>query len=586
MSLKWKFYLGTGVLYAVMVGCVALCLLSVKRLSDAGTKVIRENYRSLEYVQRMDSMLVAMALPQDHSRYAQTLARLEAQAKLQKGNITEPGEDAATARLEVAVNRLLALSAYPPPQALIDSVAHATDRIEALNLQAIRTKSESAEAKAGNLLNESVVATTIAFLLVFTFLISFPRAIITPLEELTRLIGRVGGGDFSQRADEGRRDEIGTLARAFNTMSAELERYRQSSLERLLASQRRTESIINRLPDPLIVADAGWNVLFFNQAAQNVLGLKATEIQGRRITEMAARNDLLRRWMLPLTEAAGHTVTAATLPIVLDGKERHFVPDAFEIRSETGEKEPVGYVLSLTDVTHFTELDRAKTDFLATISHELKTPLSSIDLSLRLLRNPKTGALSETQAKVVEGIDAENHRLMRLVTELLNQSQLETGRLQLAPTPTALDLIAERAMQAVRIAASDGGVELGLDIDADVPNVLADVEKTGWVLINLLTNAIKHTPVGRLVRLSAHRSGTEVLITVSNPGSGLPLGQQERLFMRYAKTDERSLSGLPGTGLGLSISKEIVEAQGGRIWVESPEGETRFCMALPAATLS
>lgn len=583
MSLKWKFYLGTGVLYAVMVGCVALCLLSVKRLSDAGTKVIRENCRSLEYVHRMDSLLVDMAATQEHGHYAKTLARLEAQARLQKGNITEPGEEAATARLEVAVNRLLALSAYPPPQALLDSVAQATDRIEALNLQAIRTKSESAEAKAGSLLNESVVATTIAFLLVFTFLISFPRAIITPLEELTRLIGRVAGGDFSQRADEGRKDEIGTLARAFNTMSAELERYRQSSLERLLASQRRTESIINRLPDPLIVADAGWNVLFFNRAAQHVLGLKTTEIQGRRIPEMAARNDLLRRWMLPLTEAAGASGTSATLPIVLDGKERHFVPDAFEIRSETGEREHIGYVLSLTDVTHFTELDRAKTDFLATISHELKTPLSSIDLSLRLLRNEKTGPLTESQNQVVEGIGRETHRLIRLVTELLNTSQLETGRLQITPVPEALQTVLDKALDTVRIAAEERQVEVHTFLPENLPRVRIDAEKTGWVLVNLLTNALKHTPAGEAVTLRVGLFDTYLHLTVQNPGPAIPEAQQAHLFSRYAGSDSAGLAGLPGTGLGLAISREILEAQGGRIWAENVAGGVRFTFTLPVA---
>jgi len=583
MSLKWKFYLGTGVLYAVMVGCVALCLLSVKRLSDAGTKVIRENYRSLEYVHRMDSLLVDMAASQEHGRYAQTLARLEAQARLQKGNITEPGEDAATARLEVAVNRLRVLNVYPPPKALLDSVAQAKDRIEALNLQAIRTKSESAEAKAGSLLNESVVATTIAFLLVFTFLISFPRAIITPLEELTRLIGRVAGGDFSQRADEGRKDEIGTLARAFNTMSAELERYRQSSLERLLASQRRTESIINRLPDPLIVADAGWNVLFFNRAAQHVLGLKTTEIQGRRIPEMAARNDLLRRWMLPLTEAAGASGTSATLPIVLDGKERHFVPDAFEIRSETGEREHIGYVLSLTDVTHFTELDRAKTDFLATISHELKTPLSSIDLSLRLLRNEKTGPLTESQNQVVEGIGRETHRLIRLVTELLNTSQLETGRLQITPVPEALQAVLDKALDTVRIAAEERQVEVHTFLPENLPRVRIDAEKTGWVLVNLLTNALKHTQAGEAVTLRVGLFDTYLHLTVQNPGPPIPEAQQAHLFSRYAGSDSAGLAGLPGTGLGLAISREILEAQGGRIWAENVAGGVRFTFTLPVA---
>lgn len=581
MSLKWKFLLGTGALYIVMVGAVALCLLSVKRLSDAGTKVIRDNYRSLEYVHRIDSLLLDMAAAQDHGRYAETLTLLEAQAQLQKGNITEPGEDQVTAGLLRSVERLKMVSAFPPPKALLDSVSQASDRIEGLNLTAIRTKSEAAEAKAGGLLNESVVATTIAFLLVFTFLLSFPQAIIAPLEQLTRLIGRVAGGDFSQRLDEKRSDEIGQLAKAFNYMSGELERYRQSNLERLMSAQRRTESIINRLPEPLVVADSNWNVLFFNQAAQNVLGLRASEIQGRRLPEMATRNDLLRRWMTPLTEPPTSAAEQQTLPIVLQGRERYFVPDAFEMRSETEEQERIGYVLSLTDVTHFKELDRAKTDFLATISHELKTPLSSIDLSLRLLRNPKTGGLTENQSQVVEGIGQETARLIRLVTELLNQSQLETGRLELKPRPTALGLIIDDAAKAVRIAATEKKVRLDIASANELPLARIDPEKTGWVLVNLLSNAIKHTPSGQTVQIEAQPTGTEIVLTVTNPGPPLSPSDQERLFHRYASIDSGTLSGLPGTGLGLSISKEIVEAQGGRIWAQSPPGQIQFCFSMP-----
>ena len=582
MSLKWKFYLGTGLLYAVMVGCMALCLLSVKRLSDAGTKVIKENYRSLAYVHEMDSLLVVLGTEKAGPGYYASLKKLRLAVSRQQGNITEPGEAQATARLDSTTEALAQAVRKDSRTAILQLVADAAGEVEAINLNAIRHKSDRAEHQAVALLNESVVATTIAFLLVFTFLLSFPAAIITPIEQLTRLIGRVAEGDYSQRLDESRRDEIGQLGLAFNHMSAELQRYRQSSLERLMANQRRTDFIINHLPDPLIVADAEWNVLFFNQAAQKVLGAEPAQMHGKRLPEMAQRNDLLLRWMAPIINDETKDKTTGTLSIVVDGKERYFEPGAFAIREERDTFATIGYVLLLTDITHFKELDMAKTDFLATISHELKTPLSSIDLSLRLLRNTKTGSLTEGQKDVVDGIDQETKRLIRLVTELLNTSQIESGQLQLNIVSVRIVGIIQEAVEAVQTSAQEKQVEIDIQIQAELPKVFVDPEKTRWVLTNLLTNALKHTLPKERITIQANQISDHVQISVHNPGAPIPPEEQRNIFTRYYQADKTSSLHLPSSGLGLAICKQIIEAQNGRVWVESKvkDGAT-FSLTLP-----
>ncbi len=219
----------------------------------------------------------------------------------------------------------------------------------------------------------------------------------------------------------------------------------------------------------------------------------------------------------------------------------------------------------------FHELNEAKTNFIATVSHELKTPLSSIKMSARLLTDLRVGALNSEQQELTRSITDDADRLLKITGELLNMSQVETGNIQLKLQPANPAMIVNQAIQAVSFQAQQRKISIHTELAENLPFIQADVEKTSWVLINLLTNAIKYSPEESGIEVAAFRKQDKVEFIVKDHGKGIDEKYLPRIFERYFKvpgTHDRN-----GTGLGLSISKEFIEAQGGKIWVDSRLGE-------------
>jgi signal transduction histidine kinase len=237
----------------------------------------------------------------------------------------------------------------------------------------------------------------------------------------------------------------------------------------------------------------------------------------------------------------------------------------------TNNERVIGQVIVLRNITLFHELNEAKTNFIATVSHELKTPISSIKMSARLLTDLRVGALNNEQQELIRSITDDSDRLLKITGELLNLSQVETGRIQLKLQPASPAEITDQAIQAVLFQAQQKHIQIHAALGDDLPRIQADVEKTSWVLINFLTNAIKYSPEESGIEVAVlHRKNT-VEFVVKDQGRGIDEKYLPRIFERYFKvpgTHDRN-----GTGLGLSISKEFIEAQGGRIWVHSRLGE-------------
>jgi signal transduction histidine kinase len=237
----------------------------------------------------------------------------------------------------------------------------------------------------------------------------------------------------------------------------------------------------------------------------------------------------------------------------------------------TNNKAIIGQVIVLRNITPFHELNEAKTNFIATVSHELKTPLSSIKMSASLLTDLRVGALNGEQQELIRSITDDADRLLKITGELLNMSQVETGNIQLKLQPANPAAIVNQAIQAVLFQAQQRRINIRADLPENLPFIQADVEKTSWVLINFLTNAIKYSPEDSGVEVTASRNKDKVEFLVKDHGKGIDEKYLPRIFERYFKvpgTHDRN-----GTGLGLSISKEFIEAQGGHIWVSSQVGE-------------
>jgi signal transduction histidine kinase len=347
------------------------------------------------------------------------------------------------------------------------------------------------------------------------------------------------------------------MSDAFNTMAERLEYYASSNLSKLMFEKKRAEAVINSLKDASIGIDKSNTVLFANNQALQLLSLQTDDIVGKTADEVSSKNDLFRF----LLDEKNTTL----FKVVVNDKENYFTKETLELSDETGGNK----VIVLKNITSFKELDTAKTNFIATISHELKTPLASSDFGLKLLDDERTGALSTGQKELIQHLKDDNKRMLKILSELLNISQVETGHIQLHRQMANAATIADAAIAAVISAAKEKNIGIQRQIADDLPPVLADIEKTGWVLINFLTNAIKHSPDNSVIDLSIKSLNGKVVFVVTDNGSGIAEEHLPKIFDRYFKVPGSKKEGM---GLGLAISKEFIEAMGGKIWVKSTFG--------------
>jgi signal transduction histidine kinase len=215
------------------------------------------------------------------------------------------------------------------------------------------------------------------------------------------------------------------------------------------------------------------------------------------------------------------------------------------------------------------ELDLAKTHFIATVSHELKTPISAIKLSLQLLENEKTGTLNDEQRELIKSCDEDTNTLLKLVSEILNFTQVETGKIQLKIMPSNLKDTLRYAINTNKPIADNRNIRFIEDYPSELPEVLIDNEKTAWVFTNLLSNAIRYSDDNSDIKISVLQTGNRVKISLADSGQGIDPKFKNKIFDKYFKVPD---TGKEGTGLGLAISKEFIEAQGGQISVESKLG--------------
>jgi signal transduction histidine kinase len=330
--------------------------------------------------------------------------------------------------------------------------------------------------------------------------------------------------------------------------------------------------------DPVIGLDERNRVVFANDQALNLLNLTTKDVIDKYAPDIAVNNDLFRS----LIRQNGQTgETPALVKAVVNGKENYFSKEAISIHhTPTGEKETVniGHVILLKNITSYKELDLAKTNFIATISHELKTPIASVQMCVRLLQDRRIGSLNDEQQNVVRTLGDEVIRLSKITNELLDLSQVETGNIKLDIRKADTKSIIDMAMEAVKFQAERKHVVVDIEPDGEGQSIQADKDKTTWVLVNLLTNAIRYSPENERVIVRCKGENGKITFSVEDHGPGIDTKYLTRIFEKFFQ-----VPGSPtGTGLGLAISKEFIEAQGGSIHVESSIGQgSVFSFDLP-----
>ena len=571
MKIKTKLTLGVGLLFILIILLSIVGAFNINALKSDTENILKANYNSLLYSRNILSVL--------NNPSEKTIQVIEDNLKKQENNATEIGELEANLELR---NNFEAYKKSNSNSSVQLAIQENLFQIMDMNMQAIQRKSEVAKTTADKAVFWIVVTGTICFLIAFILLVNLPSNIANPIKELTESIKQIAAKNYSKRVHFESHSEFGELAKSFNSMAEKLEEYNNSNLAKLMMEKKRIETLINNMHDPVIGLDENLKVIFANEEALKIIGSTANEIIGHFTQELALKNDLVRNLITDLmTENPIIGQKQAPVKIFAENKESYFEKETLHISIvPTGETNSilVGHVIFLRNVTSYKELDFAKTNFIATVSHELKTPISSIKLSLQLLENAEIGHLNDEQKNLVESIKDDATRLLKITGELLNMTQVESGNIQLSIMPADPKEILLYAINATQTQADQKQIKFNIECPDSISKVQADNEKTAWVLTNLISNAIRYSYDNSTIYLSIIETKNNVQISVRDRGQGIAPQYKDKVFDRYFRVPGTKKE---GTGLGLSISKEFIEAQGGQISVETEFGAgSKFSITL------
>ncbi len=570
MNLRNRLTLGIGVLFILILLLGLQSVRSVRQLSVASKDILADNYNSVHYVEEMLRSLDRLS--QDSTSHDVLINSLA----LQQQNITEVNEKEVTSALTKKIDALTDSVSITQIQAIRENLY----RVMELNMNSIRSKSSDMESSAEDAVQWLTILSVLCILLAAIFLIRFPAIILRPIDKLKQGITQISNHNYEERLDFDDNKEFRAVAMSFNDMACKLSEYRRSSLDRLMTEKKRIEAIVNSLHEPIIGLDPERKILFMNNEAFSILNLKRDNIIGRNAAEIALNNDLLRRLIREVY--AENDDDHGPLKIYADNKESYFQMDNIPLYiNPIGETQQqfVGNLIILNNVTKYKELDSAKTNYIATVSHEMKTPISSILMSVQLLGDSRLGSLNDEQTQLLGSIRESSNRLLNITGELLNLTQVESGKLTLKPKIVKPIELIEYAIKATQVLAERFHCFVEVEYPEKISKLFVDNEKIAWVITNLLSNAIHHSPENSRIIVGAAQHDKQVDIYVQDFGHGIDPRYHKSIFDRYFRVPGTKVQ---GSGLGLAISKDFVEAHGGTISIESEIGKgCRFTVSLP-----
>jgi signal transduction histidine kinase len=622
VTLRGKLVLAQAPLALALVVVGVVSAVTTTRLGERSRLILADNYRSVlaaqrmkEGLERIDShalvMLSGHATPEAPDRFSPHRDRFEKELAVQEGNITEAGENAVTVRLRSAwtdyssaLLRFQGLPARADREALyfatlepaFQRVKVAADEILAINQDAMVRKSDRAVERARVFEQVVVGAVLVSLLLGLLASVWLTTRLLRPIGVVAAAVRRFGEGDLRVRAAVTGEDEIAAVAAEFNRMAEGLERYRASSLGELLQAQQAAQASIDGLPDPVLLLDATGELRGANTAATRLLGIdpdrSGADAFAAADPGVRAAIDRLRAHVLggkgPYVPRGFEEALRVTTP---EG-ERVFVPRATPIYSENGAVN--GAALALQDATRLYRFDELKNDLVATVAHEFRTPLTSIQMALHLCTEQVVGPLTPKQADLLFAAREDCERLRVIVDDLLNLSRIESGHIDLHRRRCASADLVTQAIEVHGAAAEQAKVSLRAEILPGLPEVFVDPERAQLVFSNLISNAIRYSAPGSEVVVRArveagprdatdHRAtcAESVRFEIVDAGPGIPAEHQAGLFEKFFR-----VPGSPrgGSGLGLFISRGLVHAHGGEIGVISQRGHgATFWFTFPVA---
>ncbi len=611
MTLRQRILLALAPLVCLLALIGASAILLLRQVGNRIEDILRENYVSIkamielnQALERIDSSFQFAISGKEEAKqeYDANWAVYEQQLRIEKTNITEVGEPELVEQLTRLTgeyrkegDRFFAPGAERAVRVqmyfgsadkhgllhLFRAIQKTAAEIRVLNQNSMERASEKAQHTAAlSQIGLGIgLAATVALAALYIW--GTARSILRPIQAVTRSAIDIGAGNFNQAVPVVSQDEIGHLAEAFNLMARQLRSYRESHSARLLRVQRTSQATIDSFPDPVLVVDPNGYVEMANPAAHHLLGV-APPPSGEPPTSVwipptALRQplqDALQKNRPFLTQAFDQTITFRH-----NTEDRAYLPQVLPIKDPFGIT--LGAAVVLNDVTRFRLLDQIKSNLVATVSHELKTPLTSIRLVLHLLLEETIGPLTPKQTELL--IDARDNaeRLLNTIEHLLALARLEEGRESLQLQALSPQELLQAAAETARPRAEAKHIELVVEGATLLPPITADPVRLGHALNNLLDNALTYTDEGGSITLSARAvDERSVRLSVADTGVGIPAKCLPHVFDKFFRVPDQSRG--RGTGLGLAIVREIVLAHGGQVSCESDVGQrTTFHLTLP-----
>jgi PAS domain S-box-containing protein len=608
-SLRYKIGLG----YAVLVGTTILTSLvavyNFSQLSNTIGKIYIANVQSIVAAENMSRALEQQEVAlQNMVTRNDSLARIPFNRyrdefsnshKLASGSIVLPEEVATLDSMIISYGSYLRASdsvyrlvKRNEPRAQIQAfyskdIQPVIGRLKDELYTLFETNQKSILAldkRVGDVANQSMlivgIISALAVVLSIVTGLQVARNVINPAEQLTQSVRAIAQGHLNQKTDIVTDDEIGELSSEFNKMTERLRAFEEMNIAQLIGEMKKSEAIVESIAEPLIVTNNEQQLLLMNQAAANLLEVHSGNWKGKQITDLVKDEywvELLR----------GRTLTGdgkekdLVLTLIRDGTPLYFRPHQTTLTDERGRVQSV--VTIFQDVTRFKMLDQLKTDFIATVSHELRTPLTSLNMSLDIFSNEILGPMNERQRDLLGTAKDDAERLTKLVKELLDLSRLESGQYKIVKEPVDPGALIEAGLQPVRLPLREKHIDVDVVVDRTVDSVVGDAQHLSWVVTNLVSNALRYTESGGKVRIGVRRDNSDFLFTVADTGRGIPPEAMNSIFEKFIQIKQSNDTTPGSVGLGLAIAKQVVEAHGGRIWVESVLGQgSTFYFTIPA----
>ncbi|MBE6068524.1 MAG: cell wall metabolism sensor histidine kinase WalK [Clostridium lundense] len=403
---------------------------------------------------------------------------------------------------------------------------------------------------------------------------------LKPIYSLTETMKAIKEGNLAQQAPIISEDEIGELTKEFNNMTNRLHKLEESNIGKLLIEKTKSDAIIKSISDPLIVLDSNYKIMRINMAGEKLFNIEETSSINKYFLEVIRSGELFD-FIYNSSRLDSMNATQKIIYFNINEEDYYFNIIVTIVRDT--ETKINGIIILLQNVTNLKQLERIKSDFISTISHEFKTPLTSIMIGASLILDKSIGELNESQHQIINTIQEDGEKLNTLVNNLLQLSKLEYSESVFNIIPCSIANLVNDALSNFYEQACISKINLYYEFKENLPYVNADAEKINWVLNNLISNALKYTQAGGKIIINTFTKQNNMYISVKDTGLGIPEEYHEEIFNRFVQVNGEN-SDVKGTGLGLAIAKEIVEAHGGEIWCESKlESGSVFTFTLPLA---